>query len=104
MATTDETPVVPTSSPYLDEIECGDRRYRDAGQRLLALSSDCTPDVYGYSSGRKNERAALMNGLPYTRVRHADSYNFLPDSLSEYGRVEGLHRPPILPLGNQGAY
>jgi hypothetical protein len=110
MVTADEAVPIPSPSStqyqVLDpEIDCVDRRYRDAGQRLLALSSDCTPDVYGHSSGRKNERAStLMNGLPYTRVRHPDSYNFLPDSLSEYGRVEGLHRPPTLPLGHQGAY
>lgn len=94
-----------------------------AGQRLLALTSDCTPDVYGYSSSdRRKSRAAdsldarcsaptLVNGLPYTRVRHGNSalalpYTFLPDTLSGYGRPVGsMHRPPISPLGgHQGAY
>jgi hypothetical protein len=110
IATTDDpvsqipAPAPPSTYQVLDpEINCVDRRYRDS-QRLLVRSSDCTPDVYGYSSGRKTERATLMNGLPYTRVRPADSYAFLPDSLSEFGCMEGLHRPPILPLGHQGAY
>ncbi|CAI7638647.1 unnamed protein product [Penicillium glandicola] len=91
-----------------------------AGQRLLALTSDCAPDVYGYSgSERRKSRGVvedvrcsaptLVNGLPYTRVRHADSvglpYGFLADGLSDYGRsVDGLHRAPVSPLGHQGAY
>ncbi|CAG8224299.1 unnamed protein product [Penicillium nalgiovense] len=90
-----------------------------AGQRLLALTSDCAPDVYGYagSESRKSRGVVedvrcsaptLVNGLPYTRVRHADSaiglpYGFLPDGLSDYGRVD-LHRSPVSPLGHQGAY
>jgi hypothetical protein len=104
MATTDEPTPIPAPTPYLEELDYStDRRYRDAGQRVLALSSDCTPDVYGYSSGRKNERATLMNGLAYTRVRHPDSYSFLPDSMADYGRLD-VHRAPTLPLGHQDAY
>ncbi|KAJ5951738.1 uncharacterized protein N7479_010151 [Penicillium vulpinum] len=98
-------------------------RESGAGQRMLALTSDCSPDVYGYSgSERRKSRGVfegadvrcsaptLINGLPYTRVRHADSavglpYGFLADNLSDYGRsVDSLHRPPISPLGHQGAY
>ncbi|KAJ5807556.1 hypothetical protein N7447_011012 [Penicillium robsamsonii] len=148
MATADDSSPLPPSSsssmassaanppyPALDTIEntLGEYNTSDArlgrtfsrdsgaGQRLLALASDCAPDVYGYSgSERRRSRAVvetdlrcsaltLINGLPYTRVRHADSavglpYGFLPDNLSDYGRsVDSLHRP-ISSLGHQGAY
>lgn len=89
------------------------RRYsreHSAGQRL-AMINDCTPDIYGYSSEKKiRESATLMNGLPYQRVRHPDtsgpfSFNLLPNTLPEYHRaVENVHRHPVSPLGNQGAY
>ncbi|KAJ9489330.1 hypothetical protein VN97_g3925 [Penicillium thymicola] len=96
-------------------------RGSSAGQRLLTLTSDCAPDVYGYAgSERRKSRGlvegdvrcsapTLVNGLPYTRVRHADSavglpYGFLADGLSDYGRSVDLHRSPISPLGHQGAY
>ncbi|KAJ5869227.1 hypothetical protein N7455_004168 [Penicillium solitum] len=118
--------------PALDTIEntlVGDyntsgrnfSRDSNAGQRLLTLTSDCAPDVYGYarSEHRKSRGVVegdvrcsaptLVNGLPYTRVRHADSavglpYGFLADGLSDYGRSVDLHRSPISPLGHQGAY
>ncbi|KAJ5177429.1 uncharacterized protein N7500_000128 [Penicillium coprophilum] len=137
MATTDDSSPLPPSSSSsmassastLGEYNTSDTRLgrnfsRDsgAGQRLLTLASDCAPDVYGYSgSDRRRSRGiaeadvrcsapTLVNGLPYTRVRHADSavglpYGFLPDNLSDYGRsVDSLHRPPISSLGHQGAY
>jgi hypothetical protein len=75
------------------------------------MINDCTPDIYGYSGEKKNrESATLMNGLPYQRVRHPDtsspfSFNLLPNTLPEYHRaVESVHRHPVSPLGNQGAY
>ncbi|CAG8903100.1 unnamed protein product [Penicillium egyptiacum] len=96
------------------------QRESGAGQRLLALTSDCAPDVYGYAgSERRKSRGVvddvrcsaptLVNGLPYTRVRHTDSavglpYGFLPDGLSDYGRPVDMHRSPVSPLGHQGAY
>ncbi|KAJ5457182.1 hypothetical protein N7530_012456 [Penicillium desertorum] len=119
-------PALDTIENTLGEYNTSDARLgrtfpRDsgAGQRLLALTSDCAPDVYGYAgSERRKSRGVvedvrcsaptLVNGLPYTRVRHADSavglpYGFLPDGLSDYGRVD-LHRSPISPLGHHGAY
>ncbi|KAJ5782134.1 hypothetical protein N7457_003908 [Penicillium paradoxum] len=102
------------------DVRLGRTFSRDAaGQRLLTIASDCTPDVYGYSSDRRKSRGdgtdtrcsapTLVNGLPYTRVRHADSgvafpYNLLPDNLSEYSRVDNVHRAPISPLGGHQAY
>jgi hypothetical protein len=124
----DMPPSTAANPPYpsLDTIESPigvggyshDARFsRDgAGQRLLALTSDCAPDVYGYASGRKRGDAearcsapTLMGGLPYTRVRHADSgaglpFSFLLDSLPEYGRVESVHRSPVSPLGGHQTY
>ncbi|QQK43807.1 Fungal transcriptional regulatory protein, N-terminal [Penicillium digitatum] len=97
-------------------------RDTNAGQRLLALTSDCAPDVYSHAGNeRRKSRGVvesevrcstptLVNGLPYTRVRHVDStvalpYGFLADGLSDYGRsVDHLHRSPVSPLGHQGAY
>ena len=100
------------------------RDHSSAGQRMLALTNDCTPDIYGYTSTEKSRArvtdgadmrcsgATLMNGLPYTRVRHQDppgsafSFNLLPETLPEYHRasVESVHRAPVSPLGNQSAY
>ncbi|KAJ5895562.1 hypothetical protein N7495_007253 [Penicillium taxi] len=94
-----------------------------AGQRHLALTSECAADIYGYTSTEKSKRgdggnggdsrypgATLMSGLPYTRVPHRDmpanpfAFNMIPDALSEYQRVvENVHRP-VEPLRNQGAY
>lgn len=87
-------------------------REHSAGQRL-AMINDCTPEIYGYSSEKKSRDSdnRLMNGFSYQRVRHPDppgafSFNLLPDTLPEYHRsvVENVHRPPVSPLGNQGAY
>ncbi|KGO53867.1 hypothetical protein PEX1_068610 [Penicillium expansum] len=109
---------------YNTDARLGRTFSRDAGvgQRLLTLTSNCAPDVYGYAgSERRKSRGVvegdlrcsaptLVNGLPYTRVRHADSavalpYGFSADGLSDYGRsVDSLHRSPISPLGHQGAY
>ncbi|KAJ5580173.1 uncharacterized protein N7459_006158 [Penicillium hispanicum] len=103
------------------------RSYRDhsstTGQRLLDLTNECAPDIYGYASSEKSKgratadggdsrcsAATLMNGLPYTPVRHSEpaasafSCNLFPDALSEYHRpVENVHRP-VEPLSNQSAY
>ncbi|CAG7917351.1 unnamed protein product [Penicillium olsonii] len=104
MSTADDTVPLPATVPsnYDPEMEYNtDRLPRtyscDAGQRILPL------DAYGYSSGRKTERApTLMNGLPYTRVRPSDTmqYSFLPDALPEYGRE--IHRSAVSPLGHPG--
>jgi hypothetical protein len=90
-----------------------------AGQCLVALTADCTPDIYNYASSEKSKRAGdgrsstLMNGgLEYTPVRHthtpnpAFSFGLLHDELPEFHRpvVKGVHRAPVSPLGNQGAY
>ena len=96
------------------------RDHSSAGQRLLALTTECAPDIYGYSSSEKGkargaegaDARTLVSGLPYTRVQHRDmpgtsfSFNLLPDVLPEYHRagLENVHRQPVEPLGNQGAY
>ncbi|KAJ5698204.1 hypothetical protein N7462_000209 [Penicillium macrosclerotiorum] len=95
-----------------------------AGQRISALTADCTVDIYGYAGSERTKSrlvdgtdgrcstGTLMNGLPYTRVPHADTSssafsfnNLLPDALPEYHRsvVTNVHRPPVS-LGNNGAY
>ncbi|KAJ5707970.1 hypothetical protein N7488_007771 [Penicillium malachiteum] len=95
-------------------------RDHTSGQRLHALTNECTSDIYGYSSSAKRkarggsdpDTRTLVSGLPYTRVQHRDSpgtnfpFNLLPEALPEYHRavVENVHRPPVEPLGNQGAY
>ncbi|KAJ5605122.1 hypothetical protein N7510_010276 [Penicillium lagena] len=92
-------------------------------QRLLALNTDCNLGIYGYASSNRSKRSStdagdtrcsaptLLNGLPYTRVRHADSpnaafsFNLLPtDSLAEYSRsmAVNMNRSSVSPLGNQG--
>lgn len=89
-----------------------------SSERLLALSNECSPDIYGYSSSEKSSKAqdesgALMSGLSYTRVRYTDPPSnmfpcgLLPDNIQEYhhrGVVGNMHRPPVSPLGNQGVY
>lgn len=83
--------------------------------RLLSLSNECSPEIYGYTSTEKKTRpndstcsATLMNGLPYTRVRHNDPPSnvfpcgLLPDNIQEYRSVGNMHRHPVSPLGNQG--
>lgn len=99
------------------------REQSSTGQRLISLANDCSPDIYGYTSSEKKIRttddsdsrcstATLMSGLPYHRVRHPEAsnaafcFNLLPDALPEYHRGGGqnVHRAPVSPLGNQGAY
>ncbi|KAJ5565312.1 hypothetical protein N7513_001554 [Penicillium frequentans] len=90
-------------------------RDHSAGQQLLALTNECSPDMYGYSTGEKSKHGSkddsrtLVSGLQYTRVQHRDtpgtafSFNLGPDPMPEYHRaVENVHRPPVEPLGNQG--
>lgn len=75
---------------------------------------DCSP-IYSYSTSdsRKNHGddagdsvPTLINGLPYTRVRHADthgalSFNLLPpDPLADYRAVTEVHRTSVAPLSN----
>lgn len=84
-------------------------------QRLLSLSNECSPEIYGYTSSEKKTRpsdptcpATLMNGLPYTRVRHTDPPSnvfpcgLLPENIQDYRSVGNTHRHPVPPLGNQG--
>lgn len=99
------------------------REQSSTGQRHLTVTNNGAPDIYGYSSGEKKSRTSgdsdsrcsgttLMSGLPYHRIRHTDtpnpafSFNLFPDILPEYHRsvVENAQRPPVSPLGNQGAY
>lgn len=54
----------------------------------------------------------MNGGLEYTPVRHthtpnpAFSFDMLHDELPEYHQrvVEGVHRAPVSPLGNQSGY
>lgn len=69
--------------PNTSDARLGRTFLRDSGtgQRLLALTSDCLPDVYGYagSERRKSRKVVegdvrcsaptLVNGFPYTRVQ-----------------------------------
>lgn len=92
-------------------------------QRRLALNTDFNLGIYGYASSERSKRNStdagdtrcsaptLLNGLPYTRVRHSDppnaaySFNILPtNSLADYPRpvVVNMNRPSVSPLGNQG--
>ncbi|KAJ5109742.1 hypothetical protein N7532_002387 [Penicillium argentinense] len=116
-STTDDTPATSAVISPSYTMESSDfpdvrlRSFREQGQRLLNLSNECMPDVYGYSSSEKKRTdecgATLVSGLPYTRVRHADTPVFpcglLPEAL-EFGRPAEMHRPSVEPLGNQGAY
>lgn len=115
-----------TSSPEYRSLPNDNRLARsfsrgenNPNQRLLALSNECATDIYGYSSEKSKGRddsgcsATLMSGLSYTRVQHSDPPNnvfpcgLLPDNLQEYHHrsvVGNVHRPPVSPLRNQGAY
>ncbi|OQD83042.1 hypothetical protein PENANT_c018G04234 [Penicillium antarcticum] len=115
----------------IDEYRNGDNRLvcnntfsRDkrSNSRLNALMSDCSPYSYGYSSGERSKARGsagadetrcsaptLMNGLPYSRVRHPEHHLALPFDLlagpfPEYGRIESVTRHPISPLGYRDAY
>jgi hypothetical protein len=152
MATTEDTPPplppaaasIPSSAagnntlyPALDTIDeyrngpspdgrlaCNSTFSRDKGSnyRFLALTSDCSPYTYGYSSGERIKgrgsaadtdarcsAPTLMNGLAYNRVRHPEHslalpFDLLADPFPEYGRVESVTRHPISPLGHRDAY
>ena len=118
--TATEYPTIP-STTRIARHSTHSSRDHSSSHRLHALANECAPDIYGYSSNEKSkargsgsdsETRTLVSGLPYTRVQHRDppgggfSFNLLPDALPEYHRavVENVHRPPIEPLGNQGAY
>lgn len=108
--TTDPTPSVPSTGVGLEEEYRPEARVRgfsrDSG-RLLGLS-DC-PDIYGYSTSEKKRNesetgSTLMNGLPYTRVRHPDNaltFNLLTDPIPEYRPPTETQRT-VSPLGNTG--
>ncbi|EAW10903.1 uncharacterized protein ACLA_065370 [Aspergillus clavatus NRRL 1] len=92
---------------------------RDSG-RFISLMG-CSSDVYGYSSSSEKIKnrsetsdtgsgATLMNGLPYTRPRHADSHTTIPfdllttDVLSDYRGPTEMHRPSVSALSNPGGF
>jgi hypothetical protein len=62
---------------------------RDSGRFMSMMG--CGSDIYGYSSSEKSKNrsetgdtgstATLMNGLPYTRPRHADTHSAIPFDL-----------------------
>ncbi|KAJ6084506.1 hypothetical protein N7486_011306 [Penicillium sp. IBT 16267x] len=105
--------------PHIPSTRLGrsSSRSHNAGHQLLALTNECSSDMYGYGTsekskarGSRDDSRTLVSGLPYTRVQHRDtpgtafSFNLGPDALPEYHRavVENVHRPPVEPLGNQG--
>ncbi|KAJ6015801.1 hypothetical protein N7540_010392 [Penicillium herquei] len=115
--TTSEYSSIPSN---IKPVRKSSRNHTSAGQRHHALTNECTSNIHGYSSSAKRkarggsdpDTRTLVSGLPYTRVQHRDSpgtnfsFNLLPGALPEYHRavVENVHRPPVEPLGNQGAY
>jgi hypothetical protein len=130
--TTDSRPTIPSNPPttQVPASTSTDRStsrgiYHDrtnASQRLVALTADYTPDIYNYATSEKSKRtgdgrsagsSTLMNGgFEYTPVRYthtpnpAFSFGLLHDELPGFHRpvVEGVHRAPVSPLGNQGGY
>ncbi|OJJ34361.1 hypothetical protein ASPWEDRAFT_173777 [Aspergillus wentii DTO 134E9] len=126
------SPLIPSSGAFtgtgLDTVDSADdfraatdarltRSYsRDHG-RLMSLT-DCSPDVYGYSSSEKNKNrsddtgsaATLMNGLPYTPVRHSDNHGALPfhllptDAMPDYRTSTEVHRTSISSHSNPGGF
>lgn len=113
----------PTDTRMARSFSSDHRSNNNSGQqRLLDLNADCNLGIYGYSSSERSKRSStdardtrcsastLLNGLPYTRVRHPDPpngafpFNLMPtDSLAEYPRAGAvnMNRPSVSPLGNQ---
>lgn len=149
-----ETLESPSEYPLPPEVRSTRSFSRDhqtsSSQRLLALTNEYSPEIYGYGSSEKIKARGtstctnmsrstgasgtigstspdssglgddgrcpvpmLMSGLPYARVPHRDSpaclsFNLLPEALPEpeYHRsvAKYVHRAPVEPLGNHGAY
>ncbi|KAJ5935727.1 hypothetical protein N7466_005274 [Penicillium verhagenii] len=110
-------PVLELDSEYppIPTTRLGRSSSRDHGASQQRLASECSSDMYGYSTagrGKTRGSGTLVSGLPYTRVQHRDTpgtafpfnLNLGSESLSEYPRsvIENVHRPPVEPLGNQG--
>ncbi|KAJ5757094.1 uncharacterized protein N7511_007276 [Penicillium nucicola] len=97
-------------------------RDKSSNSRSNSLMPDCSPYSYGYRSSERSKARdsasanetrcsapTLMNGLPYSRVRHPEHnlalpFDLLADPFPEYGRVESVTRHPISPLGHRAAY
>jgi hypothetical protein len=91
---------------------------RDSGRFISMMG--CGSDIYGYSSSEKSKNrsetgdtgstATLMNGLPYTRPRHADTHSTIPfdllatEVLPEYRTSAELQRTSVSALSNPGGY
>ncbi|RHZ66934.1 hypothetical protein CDV55_101121 [Aspergillus turcosus] len=91
---------------------------RDSG-RVISMMG-CGSDIYGYSSSEKSKNrsetgdtgstATLMNGLPYTRPRHADTHSTIPfdllatEVLPEYRTSAELQRTSVSALSNPGGF
>lgn len=125
--TTGPAPAIPSSTATVPGIEPADagnaeRRLsrsfsRDNG-RVLGLG-DCAPEIYGYSTSEKSKNqasdseagdsgsATLLNGLPYTRVRHPETNSALTFNLLQTNPIPE-YRPPaeaqrtVSPLGSNG--
>lgn len=120
-------PVVDSSSaePRVSRSFSRDNTSTDTNNRLLGLG-DYTPDIYGYSTSEKSRTrgsgsgsgseaddsgsATLLNGLPYTRVRHPEqsnsalAFNLLPTepSIPEYRPPPPEAQREVSPLGSNG--
>ncbi|GFF55758.1 hypothetical protein IFM61606_06127 [Aspergillus udagawae] len=91
---------------------------RDSGRFISMMG--CGSDIYGYSSSEKSKNrsetgdtgstATLMNGLPYTRPRHADTHSTIPfdllatEVLPEYRVSAELQRTSVSALSNPGGF
>ncbi|RMJ23816.1 hemagglutinin protein [Aspergillus sp. HF37] len=119
-------PVVDTSSaePRVSTSFSRDNTAsNNTNSRLLGLG-DYTPDIYGYSTSERSRvrgsgsgseaddssSATLLNGLPYTRVRHPEqpnsalAFNLLPTepSIPEYRPPPPEAQRAVSPLGSNG--
>ncbi|KAF7177155.1 hypothetical protein CNMCM7691_004889 [Aspergillus felis] len=91
---------------------------RDSGRFISMMG--CGSDIYGYSSSEKSKNrsetgdtgstATLMNGLPYTRPRHADTHSTIAfdllatEVLPEYRASAELQRTSVSALSNPGGF
>ncbi|PKX90307.1 uncharacterized protein P174DRAFT_454374 [Aspergillus novofumigatus IBT 16806] len=91
---------------------------RDSGRFMSMMG--CGSDIYGYSSSEKSKNrsetgdtgstATLMNGLPYTRPRQADTHSAIPfdllatEVLPEYRASAELQRTSVSALSNPGGF
>ncbi|EAW20955.1 uncharacterized protein NFIA_114880 [Aspergillus fischeri NRRL 181] len=95
------------------------RSFSRDSRRFISMMG-CGSDIYGYSSSEKSKNrsetadtgstATLMNGLPYTRPRYADTHSTIPfdvlatEVLPEYRASAELQRTSVSALSNPGGF